>query len=188
VRILEGDANSALREPNSVAISRGSAEKYYPEGDALGKTLILDNRTAVKITAIYENMPSTGHFQYDILVSMAGLEEAESTNFLSNNFNTYILLKEGADAKALEAKQKEIIKEVEVKVEEIRQEKKEKKLKPVIEKPKAVLKLGDRVRMIDGRAIGTIDKIEKNKAVVNYGLFTSKVSLDELEFVEAAKK
>lgn len=91
-------------------------------------------------------------------------------------------------AKALEAKQKEIIKEVEVKVEEIRKEKKEKKLKPVIEKPKPVLKLGDRVRMIEGRAIGTIDKIEKNKAVVNYGLFTSKVSLDELEFVEAAKK
>jgi len=91
-------------------------------------------------------------------------------------------------AKAIEAKQKEIIKEVEVKVEEIRKEKKEKKLKPVIEKPKPVLKVGDRVRMIDGRAIGTIDKLEKNKAIVNYGVFTSKVSLDELEFVEAAKK
>ncbi|MGG7034167.1 MAG: DNA mismatch repair protein MutS [Flavobacterium sp.] len=90
-------------------------------------------------------------------------------------------------AKALEEKKKEIIKEVEVKVEEIRKEKKEKKLKPVIEKPKPILKLGDRVRMIDGRAIGTIDKIEKNKAVVNYGLFTSKVSLEELELVEAKK-
>ncbi len=58
----------------------------------------------------------------------------------------------------------------------------------MIEKPKPVLKLGDRVRMIDGKAIGTIDSIEKNKATVNYGVFTSKVSLDELEFVEAAKK
>src|SRR6478609_8015556 len=92
------------------------------------------------------------------------------------------------EAKAIIAKKKEVIQEVTVVVEEIRQEKKEKKLKPVIEKPKPVLKIGDRVRMIDGRAIGTIDKIEKNKAVVNYGLFTSKVSLDELELVEAAKK
>ncbi len=82
----------------------------------------------------------------------------------------------------------EIIEEVTVVVEEIRKEKKEKKLKPVIEKPRPILKVGDRVRMLDGKSVGSIDKIEKNKAVVNYGLFTSKVSLDELEFVEAAKK
>ena len=92
------------------------------------------------------------------------------------------------EAKAIVAKKKEIIKEVEIKVEEIRVEKKEKKLKPVIEKPKAILKVGDRVRMIDGKAVGSIDSIEKNKATVNYGIFTSKVSLDELELVEAVKK
>ena len=90
-------------------------------------------------------------------------------------------------AKAIVAKKKEIIKEVEVQVEEIRIEKKEKKLKPVIEKPKHILKLGDRVRMIDGKAVGSIDNIEKKKATVNYGMFTSKVNLDELELVEAVK-
>ncbi|TDD94857.1 endonuclease MutS2 [Flavobacterium cellulosilyticum] len=92
------------------------------------------------------------------------------------------------EAKAIIEKKKEIIKEVEEKVEEIRIEKKEKKLKPVIVKPKHILKLGDRVRMIDGKAVGSIDKIEKNKATVNYGVFTSKVSLEELELVEAVKK
>jgi DNA mismatch repair protein MutS2 len=92
------------------------------------------------------------------------------------------------EAKAITEKKKEIIKEVEVKVEEIRTIKKEKKLKPVVEKPKPILKLGDRVRMADGKAVGTIDSIEKNKATVNYGIFTSKVSLDELELVEAVKK
>lgn len=82
-------------------------------------------------------------------------------------------------------KEKAVIKEVEVQVEEIRIAKKEKKLKAneVVEKPKLILKLGDRVRMFDGKAVGTIDKIEKNKAVVNYGVFTSTVSLEALEFV-----
>lgn len=42
--------------------------------------------------------------------------------------------------------------------------------------------------MLDGRSVGSIDLIEKNKATVNYGIFTSKVSLDELELVEAVKK
>jgi DNA mismatch repair protein MutS2 len=92
------------------------------------------------------------------------------------------------EAKAIIEKKKEVIEEITVHVEEIRKEKKEKKLKPVVVKPKAILKVGDRVRMLDGKSVGSIDKIEKNKAVVNYGMFTSKVSLDELELVEAGKK
>ncbi|KAF2330821.1 endonuclease MutS2 [Flavobacterium nitrogenifigens] len=92
------------------------------------------------------------------------------------------------EVKAKVEKQKEVLAEVQVKVEEIRKEKKEKKLKPVVEKPKPILKVGDRVRMLDGRSVGSIDSIEKNKAIVNYGIFTSKVNLDELELVEAVKK
>lgn len=90
--------------------------------------------------------------------------------------------------KAIVAKKNEVLKEVETKVEAIRVEKKEKKQKPIIEKPKPILKLGDRVRMFDGKAVGTIDAIEKTKATVNYGVFTSKVSLELLELVEAVKK
>ena len=93
------------------------------------------------------------------------------------------------ETKAKEEQKKEIIKEVTVQVDEIRAAKKEKKLKAnvVIEKPKPVLKVGDRVRMFDGKAVGSIDKIEKKKAIVNYGVFTSTVSLDILELVEAKK-
>ena len=87
---------------------------------------------------------------------------------------------------AKEIIQKIVTEEVKVKVDEIRAEKKEKKLKAIPEeRPKVTLKVGDRVRMFDGKAIGTIDKIEKNKAVVNYGVFTSKVNLEQLEFVQA---
>lgn len=92
------------------------------------------------------------------------------------------------EKKEKEIIQKKVVEEVKVKVEEIREAKKEKKRKAekiVTEKPKVVLKIGDRVRMLDGKSIGTIDKIEKNKATVNYGVFTSKVSLDALEFVQA---
>ena len=92
------------------------------------------------------------------------------------------------ETKLIAEKKKEVINEVAVQVEEIRAEKKAKKVKEVIEKPKPILKLGDRVRMFDGKAVGSIDSIEKNKATVNYGLFTSKVSLDLLELVDAVKK
>ncbi len=92
------------------------------------------------------------------------------------------------ETKVIAEKKKEVIKEVTVQVEEIRAEKKARKVKEVIEKPKPILKVGDRVRMFDGKSVGSIDTIERNKATVNYGLFTSKVSLDLLELVEAVKK
>jgi DNA mismatch repair protein MutS2 len=94
------------------------------------------------------------------------------------------------EVKAITEKKKEVIQEVTEKVAIIRAEKKEKKIKAnlVIEKPKPVLKVGDRVRMFDGKSIGTIDKIEKNKALVNYGVFTSTVNLEALEFVESKNK
>lgn len=95
------------------------------------------------------------------------------------------------EKKAKEVIQLQVLKEIKPKVEEIREKKKEEKRKikeAEMNKPKIELKVGDRVRMIDGKSIGTIDKIDKNKAVVNYGIFTSKVSLETLEFVEENKK
>ena len=91
--------------------------------------------------------------------------------------------------KVEKAKVQRVKQEAEKKVELIRKKKKEAKKKEIkVEKPKAVLKIGDRVRMQDGRAIGSIDSIEKNKAIVNYGVFTTNVSLDQLELVEANKQ
>lgn len=91
--------------------------------------------------------------------------------------------------RAEKAKEKQIKQEAQKKVEVIRKKKKDAKKKAiVIEKLKPVLKIGDRVRMFDGKSIGTIDVIEKNKAIVNYGLFTTNVNLDLLELVEGKKK
>jgi DNA mismatch repair protein MutS2 len=87
--------------------------------------------------------------------------------------------------KVVKAQERKVLQEVANKVEVIRVRKKKEKIeaKKVPPKPKVTLKIGDRVRMIDGRAIGTIDKLEKNKAVVNYGMFTTNVSVVELEKV-----
>lgn len=90
------------------------------------------------------------------------------------------------EKKVKEVVEKQVIAEVNVKVEEIRTEKKENKIKAklVPEKPNVILKVGDRVRMKDGKAIGTIEKIEKNKVSVNYGVFISKTNLESLEYVQ----
>lgn len=94
------------------------------------------------------------------------------------------------EKKEQKTKQKEAKKEVIQKVAVIREEKKvakKKAAKKEAQKPKVALKVGDRVRMPDGKAVGTIDSLERGKATVNYGLFTTSISVDQLELVQAKK-
>lgn len=98
--------------------------------------------------------------------------------------------KSAKEVKAARVKKAQVSLEVEKEVKVIRHKKKVEKKKSVIaekNKPRPVFKVGDRVRMTDGKAVGSIDTLEKNKAIVNYGIFTTNVSVDQLELVEAKK-
>ena len=99
-------------------------------------------------------------------------------------------------AKTREQKKKEeeikktIEQEVSKEIKIIREQKKtEKKIKEITEKTEKIqlqraLKVGDRVRIKDSKSVGSIDKIEKGKALINYGLFTTLVAISELELVQ----
>jgi putative ABC transport system permease protein len=108
VKVLQGDPATALASPASIAISKKIAEKFFPGRSALGQSMTLDNKYTAKVTAVYEDIPLASHFHFDILISMVGewpvAKEARSASFMSENFNTYLLLKEGADPNALEQK------------------------------------------------------------------------------------
>lgn len=104
IPVVAGNAESALSEPNSIAISQRIADKYFPNENALGQTLVLDNKWNMKITAIYQDLPPATHFHFEIIIAMAGLEEAKTPVWFSNNFQTYILLREGASPAELENK------------------------------------------------------------------------------------
>lgn len=108
VPVIAGNADKALTEANSFAISRKMAEKYFPNGEALGKIMTLDNNRTGKVTAVFENIPSTTHFHFDIVIGMVGdwpiAKRALSQDFLTGEWATYLLLKEGASGQELEAK------------------------------------------------------------------------------------
>jgi len=88
--------------------------------------------------------------------------------------------------------QKEIIqkieKEVLQKVVEVRKENNLKAAKIAKERAAYIFNINDRVRLIDGNSVGTIDKIEKKNVFINYGIFTTKTTVDKIELVESAKK
>ena len=96
------------------------------------------------------------------------------------------------EAKIVEKKQQNVIQKVEKevleKVIEVRKEKKIEAAKIAKEKSEYIYGVNDRVRIIDSNSVGTIDKIEKKNVFINYGIFTTKAKLEQLELVEKAKK
>jgi putative ABC transport system permease protein len=105
IPVLEGNPREALRQPNSIAISRKMARKYFPNGSGLGQSLILDDNSNYKVTAVYEDIPALSHFHFDILRAMAGLEDAKSVTLVGGSeAHIYLLLKEGTRVEQLKSK------------------------------------------------------------------------------------
>ena len=104
IPFLQGNAKQALRDPYTMVISRRAAEKYFPGENPIGQTLIVENKDNYKVTGVFEDMPLTSHFNFDILLSLLSTDYHKDANWLSNNFSTYLLLRPDASYKALEAK------------------------------------------------------------------------------------
>ena len=105
------------------------------------------------------------------------LQLVEFENAKRKKQSAAVIRKKKTEKKKLKA-------EVEKKIEKVREDKKDKPKVEVKKRPKVKLIVGDHVRLFDGKAVGTIDSLEKNKAFVNYGSFTTQVHTDELELVK----
>ncbi len=100
---IAGDPHTALTKPNTVVITESAANRYFGTTDAVGKSLETNdhNGTRYQVTAVIEDIPSASHFDFDFFFSMANVSYPWG-NFLSHNFQTYILLKAGTDPEAFE--------------------------------------------------------------------------------------
>ncbi len=97
--LVEGDPKTALTEPNTGVISEKIAQKYFGATTGIiGRTLRINENRDLRVTGVMRELPAQSHFHYDLLFAMAGLDEAKSDMWLSNNFQTYLLLRPGASA------------------------------------------------------------------------------------------
>lgn len=97
---VAGDTRHALNEPNTVVITKSTAIKYFSTVDAVGKTLEVD-KIPFKVTAVIKDIPHNTHFHFDFLLSMKNVQYGFG-NYLSHNFQTYIVLRHGTDYHAFE--------------------------------------------------------------------------------------
>ncbi len=103
MEFLLGDSKTCLLEPNSVVITESMANKYFGDENPIGKILNADRRRDWKVTGVIRDFPKNSHFHLDFL-AYNHYQDANSDIWVSNNFHTYVLLREGADYKDFENK------------------------------------------------------------------------------------
>ncbi len=103
--LISGLPQAQLRKPNSLMLAKSLAVRLFGTWDVAGKQVQVDDDSVMQdITGVFEDFPVQSHFHPNILFAMAGLPESREPSWLSHNFQTYILLRDGADPKALSAK------------------------------------------------------------------------------------
>lgn len=106
--LIKGDPETALVEPNSIVMTEETARKYFGDEDPIGKEVRYDNQFAMVVTGVAKEVPLNSHFKWDVLVSFQTVveffgQEYMETNYGSNNYPTFLLLKEGYDYQELQS-------------------------------------------------------------------------------------
>lgn len=99
---IYGNPATALREPQQIVLTRGLAERLFGEPSrAMGQTVFFSNNYPNVVTGIIEDVPMRSHLHFSALRS---LPAGYSGDWQEGGVYTYLLLKEGSSAPALEAK------------------------------------------------------------------------------------
>lgn len=104
--LAKGNPEKALAEPNSIVLTPGLARKYFGDEDPMGKVLKFEGRFDLKVTGVLAEIEHPTHIPFEGLISMRTaylMMPHLDKNWVWNPAWTYILFKEGADPKELEA-------------------------------------------------------------------------------------
>lgn len=116
-QFINGNPQNALSEANSIVITKSRADKFFPNENPIGQTILINNniQKPYKITGVIEDFPENSHLKYyffiglhsDIFIDFFGAGEQNSWS--GNRYFTYILVRKGTDIASLEKKLKNIV-------------------------------------------------------------------------------
>ena len=115
-KLLAGDRVSALKEVNSIVLTKSTAEKFFgpmkewPESP-VGKIIVMNNRWPLTITAVMEDFPANTHFKTNALISFSTFVKGSdpTKEWGWNDFYTYAELAPGTDYKNFESRIQDVI-------------------------------------------------------------------------------
>jgi putative ABC transport system permease protein len=108
--VIKGDALSPLKDPNSIVLTESLASTLFGTENPIGKTIRLDNKFTVHVTAIINDVPDNSSIEFEFLAPYAFKEQNEQfvknnlNNWSNNSLMTMVELKEGVSMEGFSRK------------------------------------------------------------------------------------
>ena len=111
--MISGNPATALKQPNGVVVSEEFAKNKFGTLNAIGKTLLFKNEEKFEpytVTAVTKKCPQNSSIKFEVLMPLkvSGNDMANNENWFNFFMNTFVLLKPGSQAPAVDAKMKKV--------------------------------------------------------------------------------
>jgi putative ABC transport system permease protein len=108
-KLLKGNPATALSVQANIVFTKTAAKKYFGDTDPVGQTvLITGDAIPALVTGVMQDMPENSQIKADMIISMVTLTKKFNSGLDEQWGNygatSYLLLKPGVNAKALQAK------------------------------------------------------------------------------------
>lgn len=115
--LVEGNKETALTEPSTIALSETLSKKLFPNGNALGKLVTVGKHYPLTVSAVYADFPKNSSMRPTYMVSMPTYdvlanEPRYRDNWTNISWDNFVLMKKGTDPKLVDAKIKDAFKNV----------------------------------------------------------------------------
>jgi putative ABC transport system permease protein len=108
MRLLAGDAATALQKPDMAVLSRTTAERLFGSvAAAIGQTFDTETKHRFLVSGVCRDWPANSHMGFDMLLSAVTFPQP--ANYTGFSTYTYLLLHNGASAASVEARLPQLI-------------------------------------------------------------------------------
>jgi putative ABC transport system permease protein len=94
LKMVAGDPETALSDPNSVVLTEKTAQRIFGQLNVVGRTLNMES-VLYTVSGVVKNVPPNTHFQFDMLMPMKAVSYLDQLGGLE--FFTYYLFEQGVD-------------------------------------------------------------------------------------------
>lgn len=88
--LQQGNAATALIEPNGLILTHQSAKRMFGTTDPIGQTISISGNGDFIVTGVLQDLPGKTHFEFDMLGSLSALPALEKGRNKKNAFETSV--------------------------------------------------------------------------------------------------
>lgn len=111
--LISGDPKKVLTEPGSMVITDEMSMKYFGSLDAVGQTLLVNNKEVFQVTGIMKKGPANSSIIQDFLIPFDYMKKSQwySDEWGNNSISTYVLLNPLVDTRLVNDKLTKIVRQ-----------------------------------------------------------------------------